>query len=426
MPTPKACLEVYCFRLDVIYNNTREEEETHTHTHTFFFLSLALRQAKEEKKVGKTPQYQEMVVDALFDSLCRCLGAPPVPSNTTSNNNNNNSNRNNNHNSNNNTKNNRHNNNNNNKHQYSTKSQPMGLGTSHSDVKRRTERVQLQDKQFDALFTQPPSSPKRTAPSPTTTAATNHNRASSLSNHDGLEQARAVAKAKMVANHRRAKRKSPASQRDDIFRTKQRPPGNPCLSRGANHNHNTSSTSLSSFWSQPAVAHALCFATPIHDTCSSDDDDDDMPPNALTESHTLHTNEDDTVTSTLFFERKYAHVVEHRPPMPLFDQFKVQQDLRRIVATDSHNSLQMMSVFQDYDPATATPLDLDDEEEEDEEEEPPPQSAPPDDWVSSKPKRYCPSDEYQEPPPAVKVLTDSSCSTSSNKSLEHSNHTFRR
>lgn len=64
---------------------------------------------------------------------------------------------------------------------------------------------------------------------------------------------------------------------------------------------------------------------------------------------TLNTNGEDTITSTLYFDSKYAHIQESRPPMPLFNQFKIGQakdEIRTIMATDSHSSLRMIKLMQ--------------------------------------------------------------------------------
>ena len=65
---------------------------------------------------------------------------------------------------------------------------------------------------------------------------------------------------------------------------------------------------------------------------------------------TLNTNGEDTITSTLYFDSKYAHIQETRPPMPLFNQFKLghtaQDEIRTIMATDSHSSVRMVEIMQ--------------------------------------------------------------------------------
>ena len=114
------------------------------------------------------------------------------------------------------------------------------------------------------------------------------------------------------------------------------------------------------------VANALCFATPIRDE-DDDDDEDDAPLNEPDDDSTLNTCED-TITSTLYFDAKYSHLVENRPPMPLFHHFKVNEEdqIRRIVATDSHNSLKMIRRMND---ASGSPVRLEDYSSEEEEED---------------------------------------------------------
>jgi len=227
----------------------------------------------------------------------------------------------------------------------------------------------LNDKQFDALFGSPPPQDN---------------------------PANMVAKAKRAASQtRKEKRKSPSSRRDDIFRTRGPPtPAGASSSKGS---------SLSKFFSNSA---ALCFATPIHDDSSPQTPSEEEVPLNLNGSE-----DNTTVTSTLYFDNKYSHVVENRPPMPLFDQFKVKShhdELCRIVATDSHNSLKMIRLMEDIaeEPPINTAMLL--EETEDEKEEP----------VLYKMKPKDDDDEYEEAPPPVKVKSDSSSSTDSSRSFE--------
>lgn len=165
-----------------------------------------------------------------------------------------------------------------------------------------------------------------------------------------LEHAKAVAQAKVAArdepsqrraaSRQREKRKTPATKRDEIFRSRRFDP--PITSKApAQPQGNSFSRFLSN---HQIVANALCFATPIRD---DDDDDDAMPLNKPDDDSTLNTCED-TITSTLYFDEKYSHVVEKRPPMHLFPHFKVSAEenhIRRIVATDSHNSLNLLRMM---------------------------------------------------------------------------------
>lgn len=186
--------------------------------------------------------------------------------------------------------------------------------------------------------------------------------------------ANAVAHAKLASRPKKRKSTTPT----DIFRTRgfearEKPP-----------------PSQSAFSSRFPL-NALCFATPIHD--DDMDEDNEILRLESDDCNTLNTCED-TVTSTVAFERKYAHLVESRPPMPLFHQFKVNVDktvpdeLRRIVATDSHNSLKMIHYDGKEDVAKQQKVELEEESEDE----------------------YDPAGD-DDVPPAVKI--DSSCSSSS-------------
>lgn len=137
---------------------------------------------------------------------------------------------------------------------------------------------------------------------------------------------------------------------------------------------------------------ALCFATPIDE----EEEENEILRMESDDCNTLNTCED-TVTSTVAFERKYAHIVESRPPMPLFHQFKVTPtnepdgELRRIVATDSHNSLKM--IHYDAKPPSTEKVHLQDESEDEDD------ANPVDDDV----------------PPAVKIDSSGSSSSSSRR-----------
>lgn len=88
----------------------------------------------------------------------------------------------------------------------------------------------------------------------------------------------------------------------------------------------------------PGVANALCFATPVRD----EDDDDAVPLNEPDDDSTLNTCED-TITSTLYFDAKLATMVESSPPMPLYQQYVVDDgrsdSIKRIVESNSHRSI---------------------------------------------------------------------------------------
>jgi hypothetical protein len=111
--------------------------------------------------------------------------------------------------------------------------------------------------------------------------------------------------------------------------------------------------------SQPHNPFGLCFATPVRTSSAEQTEkftDDQLTaeefihrhkadPSIITpeleishdsESHGPY-GEDDTITSTLYFDQKYAHVIQTRPPMPLFHSQAVPcddyrgDDLTRII-----------------------------------------------------------------------------------------------
>lgn len=217
------------------------------------------------------------------------------------------------------------------------------------EIKLRASRLELQDREWDALF-QHSAKPR---PRPKQPRAPTKNQPPSASAN--LEHARAVAQAKIAArdgppqsggeaSRPREKRKTPATRRDEIFRSRRLDP--PTTNRSSRTPAvEPLGNSFSRFLSNHhGVASALCFATPVRD---DDDDDDAVPLNEPDDDSTLNTCED-TITSTLYFDAKYSHLVEKRPPMPLFPHFKVSEEenhIRRIVATDSHNSLNLLRLM---------------------------------------------------------------------------------
>jgi hypothetical protein len=217
---------------------------------------------------------------------------------------------------------------------------------------------------------------RQAAPSSSTTAA--------AARDVGMGQAHELAKAKIASSAYQKKRKSPTTKRDEIFRSRD-------VER--RDKPEPQSNSFSRFLSshQGNLVTALCFATPVHD---------EEEPNEIlkTESdcNTLNTAED-TITSTLFFERKYAHIVEHRPPMPLFSDFKVEDDqneLRRIVASDSHNSMKMIRLMGEHGGLATTKVTLEESEEEDD---------------------VCQKNKDDDVPPAIKIDSSASSSSSSRR-----------
>lgn len=175
--------------------------------------------------------------------------------------------------------------------------------------------------------------------------------------------AEVLAKARRAANpanHRSptVKRKSPSDRKADIFRS--RVYNDASSSAGGAHSsaHMGGSSRGNSFASRflsnhEGIAKSLCFANPIRDPVELAEEEARLRNADTMGDNTLNTCED-TITSTLYFDAKYSHVVENRPPMPLFNQFKVdtepgQEDaLSQIVATQSHSSLNMIQLFQEH------------------------------------------------------------------------------
>lgn len=151
------------------------------------------------------------------------------------------------------------------------------------------------------------------------------------------------AKAKEAAQPARhtTPRKSTVDRKADIFRSRTAP--NPSFA--------------SRLLASDAVFKALCFANPVHD-CNI------MPYGRREKNVDANCEEDDcsvqsqlstaeeTMTSTVCFENKYNHQMENRPPMPLFDRYKVgcdvikDNELISIVNSGSHQSIHMLKEFE--------------------------------------------------------------------------------
>jgi hypothetical protein len=174
------------------------------------------------------------------------------------------------------------------------------------------------------------------------------------------ETAKALAQAKLAANppRYRTKRKRSAQAREEIFRSKEDRTNygsrKPKSSSNNHRNGNPSSSSFNYYTPQTDFSRllnpslALCFATPVRGT-EEEPEEMDMKSVDNSDTATLNTNGEDTITSTLYFDAKYAHIQESRPPMPLFNQFKIGQakdEIRTIMATDSHSSLRMIKLMQ--------------------------------------------------------------------------------
>lgn len=179
--------------------------------------------------------------------------------------------------------------------------------------------------------------------------------------------------------------------------------------------------------SKPMPYHGiLCFANPIQ----SDGEEYDFQ-----QQHEDIHDGDDTVTSTIYFDAKYEHVVQSRPPMPLYMEYSVpvseshDDEISKIVQQGTHKSIHMFMDgdniqsrwYQDH--VCKTPS-RDNEEgdaecfsssQDDQEEQP--FSLPASrlevisDWVGLSEKKQRISSMDRGPPPGLKLLSNSSVST---------------
>jgi hypothetical protein len=224
-----------------------------------------------------------ITMQSLFDNFCRCFGAPVSAADM----------------------------------EVLTDSADGSTGgkvvSSTPDMKRRTRSLKLQDEQWDALFDCNSTRPSRKKYAPTDDVT--------------MEQARAVARAKLEANGGKPQKRKRQTA-EDIFRskkspaTREEPPANP-FSRFLSNN--------------PVIAHSLCFATPIRDPDEPDVEDYNS---VVSESHTA----EDTMTSTVYYEQvKLAGLKQKNPPMPLFNVYEIKagDELRDVVEADSHSSVMM-------------------------------------------------------------------------------------
>ena len=221
-------------------------------------------------------------------------------------------------------------------------SQSGADNASQASARRRTGRLELKDKRWDDVFEKKKHGGKnnsggRRPPSGTSRSSAAGGKPSSTENDLGV--ARAVAQAKLAANppKYRPKRKRSSKSKEEIFRSKDNPSIHP---QRAQQESSTFSRLLN-----PSIA--LCFATPIRGT-EEEQEETDIRSVDNSDTATLNTCED-TITSTVYFENKYSHLVETRPPMPLFNQFKLKHEkdeIRNIIATDSHSSLNMIQLLQ--------------------------------------------------------------------------------
>lgn len=112
------------------------------------------------------------------------------------------------------------------------------------------------------------------------------------------------------------------------------------------------------FMTRMAGYGGLCFAAPIRDS----EDDADVPQN-VTHGNIIPSNDftnevdydEETSAGPIFSQETvnsglFNHAVETQPPMPLFDRYKVRVDdnaneLMGIVSSDTHSSVHMMRMF---------------------------------------------------------------------------------
>jgi hypothetical protein len=260
-----------------------------------------------------------MQIQSLFDSVCRCFGHSPTNSPNGV------------------------------EGVASAASQPMAEGASQSSVKRRTNRLELKDKQWDELFDKKKQQQQKhesTSTSADRRQSSSAAAAADPESENDLTIAHAVAQAKLAANPPRytrstSKRKRSAKSREEIFRSKHNAP--PASS--STTETKASSTPFSRLI-HPSLA--LCFATPIRGT-EEEPEETDLRSLDNSDTNTLNTCED-TITSTVYFDNKLSHIEETRPPMPLFNQFKLvgheKDEIRNIMETDSHSSLNMVRLLQ--------------------------------------------------------------------------------
>ena len=262
---------------------------------------------------------------------------------------------------------------------YTNEQHRQSLSTVNSEAssiagKRRTNKLKLNDKQYDELFDKVQRGSSRTSkggknssrsstgqpPRPDGQKNKNGNGGGTRSISDN-DTAQALAQAKLAANppRYRTKRKRPVQTREEIFRSKN---GNrilgstSCMNGGGGGKAASAAGASSTASSIPKPdfsrllnpSLALCFATPIRGT-EEEQEELDLKSLDHSDTATLNTNGDDTITSTLYFDSKYAHIQESTPPMPLFSQFKIGQakdEIRTIMATDSHSSVRMIKIME--------------------------------------------------------------------------------
>lgn len=206
------------------------------------------------------------------------------------------------------------------------------------DSRRKQGRalgIELHDQEWDALFADDPGVNRTGGRGEKNDSENNrHSRSKKRGPNMEVGYADVLAKAKEAAKPSKHASPRKVDRKNDIFRSRSVP--NPSFaSRLLGHD---------------GFAKALCFANPVHD-CSNGGQ-------GITKAdsygaNTVNTAED-TLTSTVCFEAKHSHLVETRPPMPLFDRYKVECDetqdnaLIGIVNSGSHHSIHMLRAFQEH------------------------------------------------------------------------------
>lgn len=321
-------------------------------------------------------QYASM--QTLFDSLCQCLGSSPTlpqdgsdcilhPDQSSPHHNNGGS---------------------------QTHTPTAADNGSPGPTSRRTSRLELKDKQWDALFEAVNPNMqhihKHGGESPSSLGG--RERATADNDQDSsqnMETARAIAHAKQAANPSRYhmsasgardspppsstttaapkssircttkshKRKRPISSRDDIFRSRKL---GPSVRRTGCQDSNCMNPISKFLSNHQGFANALCFATPVRDEEDEDDELKEEDPHdgasLASDANTLNTCED----SMMMLDRKLALMSKNQPPMPLFHDFKVNQNepegLRRMVEDETHSSANLMNLWRQQRQEGKNPL----------------------------------------------------------------------
>lgn len=92
-----------------------------------------------------------------------------------------------------------------------------------------------------------------------------------------------------------------------------------------------------------ATGAILCFANPI-----IDEEDEAVQIHRVSNA----CEDDETVTSTLYFDAKYEHIIEDQPPQPLYTEFAVTSpmSIAQIFKTGSHKTIKSIQYCQQSPP----------------------------------------------------------------------------